>query len=230
LGSKETGGIVVSDKSAIILFSGGIDSTVTLALAIEKGINCHCLSFDYGQRHKIELTAAKKICDHYGLKQRIITIDPNCFSGCSLVDQDIDVPTGRTESEIVKAGIPNTYVPARNTLFLSFAMGYCEILAADEIHLGFNIMDRSGYPDCRPEFVEAFQGVMNVATKQSAEYSAPQLITPLIDLNKTEIIALGRKLHVPLELTHSCYSPNADDLPCGQCDACRLREEAFMQA
>lgn len=217
----------MNQPSAIILFSGGLDSTVALAVAKDRGRKCFCISFDYRQKHLVELKAAENICGHYGVHQKIIKIDPNCFSGSSLVDETVNVPVGRSQGEILSSGIQNTYVPARNTLFLSYALGYAEVVGACEIYVGFNKMDRGGYPDCRPEFVRAFQGVVDVATKQSAEGTPPQLLTPLIDLDKREIVELGVKLRAPIELTHSCYSPTSDGRPCHQCDACILREEAF---
>lgn len=217
-------------KKAIILLSGGIDSTVNLAIAIDRGLDCYAISFDYEQRHRVELKSAAAICTHYGVEQRVIKIDPSSFAGSSLVDHNVDVPTSRKGSDILEGGIPNTYVPARNTLFLSYAVGFAETLNADEIHVGMNAMDRGAYPDCRPEFVVAFQNLINVATKQSVEQTPPQLITPLLELNKAEIIALGMELNAPLELTHTCYSPTSSGLQCGVCDACHLRAEGFEEA
>ncbi|MEM1283343.1 MAG: 7-cyano-7-deazaguanine synthase QueC [Chlamydiota bacterium] len=215
---------------AIILLSGGLDCTVALAWALNKRQNCFCLSFDYAQKHNIELEAAKKVCAYYGLKQQVIHIDPHCFAGSSLVERELEVPKGRSENDIISSGIQSTYVPARNTLFMSYAMGYAEILNAKAIYVGFNKMDRGGYPDCLPAFVEAFQSVINVATKQSVESTPPTIISPLLDLDKREIVALGIDLGAPLELTHSCYSPTSVGLPCSLCDACRLRDDAFAHA
>jgi 7-cyano-7-deazaguanine synthase len=211
---------------AVILFSGGIDSTVALAMALEKDRECYALSFDYGQRHRIELDFAKEIAKHYGISLKIICIDPSVFGKTSLVGK-FPVPKDRSTSIIKASGIPNTYVPARNTLFLAYALGQAEILEASEIYVGFNDMDNSPYPDCRPAFVKAFQGLIEVATKQSVEGRVPQLLAPIISMNKTEIIQQGLALNAPLHLTFSCYDPTLDGKPCGRCDACRLRIEAF---
>ncbi len=214
---------------AVILLSGGIDSTVLLALALERGLDCLALSFDYGQRHLIELTSARAICEHYDIPQHTITIDPSAFGHSTLVHTDTPMPDKRSLKEIEQSGIPNTYVPARNTLFLSYALGQAEIIDATEIHFGMNAQDRVGYPDCRPEFVESFQRLVNVATKQSVEKTPPKIITPLIELNKAGIISLGLRLNAPLELTHSCYNPTKTGLQCGTCDACILRNEGFTK-
>lgn len=206
---------------AIVLFSGGLDSTVTLAMALNRGRDCLGLSFDYGQRHKIELDAAKVIAKHYGIQHRIIKIDPTAFGQSSLVS-NMEVPKNRTPTEIESQGIPSTYVPARNTLFLAYALGQAEILGADEIYIGCNVLDNLPYPDCRPEFIEAFQGLINVVTK-----NPPRLIAPLINWDKKKIVQEGMDLDAPLEQTFSCYDPTPKGEPCHQCDACRLRFEAF---
>ncbi len=211
---------------AIILFSGGLDSTVMLAMALDQGRDCYALSFDYGQRHRVELEAAKSITKHYNVPHHIITIDPSAFAGSSLVS-DCAVPTNRTTTEIAESGVPNTYVPARNTLFLSYALGQAEIHAAEEIYFGANALDNLPYPDCRPEFVTAYQALINVSTKQAIEGSPPTLVAPLIHWNKTEIIRKGQALNTPLHLTLSCYQPFPFNEPCQVCDACKLREEAF---
>lgn len=211
---------------AIILLSGGLDSTVMLAKALQQGNECYALSFNYGQRHKIELKAAENIAAFYDVPHRIIMIDPACFDNSSLVTS-LAVPKDRTAQQISSGGIPNTYVPARNTLFLAYAVGQAEILEAQEIHVGFNAMDCNPYPDCRPEFVNAFQLVINIATKQGVEGRPPRLITPLIDLNKTEIFKLGFSLNAPIDLSFSCYDPTIDDRPCHHCDACILRNAAL---
>jgi 7-cyano-7-deazaguanine synthase len=213
-------------KKAVILFSGGIDSTVALAIALEKGRECHALSFDYGQRHRVELKSAKTIADYYGISHQIIRIEPHIFGKTSLAS-DEPVPKDRNLKMIVSSGIPNTYVPARNTLFLAYTLGQAEVLEAEEIYVGFNDMDNSPYPDCRPAFVKAFQSLIEVATKQSIEGRVPQLLAPIISLNKTEIVKQGLALKAPLHLTFSCYDPTLDGKPCGRCDACFLREEAF---
>ncbi|MEC7839591.1 MAG: 7-cyano-7-deazaguanine synthase QueC [Chlamydiota bacterium] len=215
---------------AIILMSGGIDSTVTLALALDKGYDCLALSFDYGQRHLIELTSARAICKHYDVPHHTIKIDPSAFGMSSLVEKDSPMPKERSLKEISEGGIPNTYVPARNTIFLSFALGQAEIFNADEIHFGMNAHDISAYPDCRPEYINAFQSLIDVATKQSLEKSPPKIVTPLTKMTKGDIITTGYRLAAPIELTHSCYNPTKNDLQCGVCDACALRKEGFATA
>lgn len=212
-------------KKAIILFSGGLDSTVMLAIALEAGRTCYALSFDYNQRHLQELEAAKKLAAHYKVPHQIIKIDVPAFAASGLVCQSA-VPQGRTSSEISSGGIPSTYVPARNPIFLSFAMGQAELLGAEEIHFGCNALDYGPYVDCRPDFVEAFQAMMNLATKQAVEGYPPKLITPLIQMNKQEIVRKGKELKVPMDTTWTCYTP-ALGKPCALCDACRLRAEAF---
>lgn len=215
---------------AIILISGGIDSTVMLALAIERQIECLALSFDYGQRHSVELNSAQAICEYYQIEQKIITINPSAFGNSSLISNGCEVPSDRTTQQIANSGIPNTYVPARNTLFLCYALVQAEIIDAREIHLGMNIHDRNSYPDCRPEFISAFQNLVNVATKQSIESKPPKILTPLQDWNKAKIISEGLRLNAPLELTHSCYNPTKNGLQCGKCDACIFRSEGFSNA
>ncbi len=213
---------------AIILLSGGIDSTVLLALALERGLDCSGLSFDYGQRHLVELNSARAICQYYKIPQNIITIDPQVFGVSTLLKSQISqpVPTGSPE-EIRLAGIPSTYVPARNTLFLSYALGIAEISGAEEIHFGMNLQDRFGYPDCRPAFIEAFKKVAELATKQAVESISPKIVTPLQDWDKARIISEGMRLNAPLELTHSCYNPTKAGLQCGKCNSCVLRNEGF---
>lgn len=213
---------------AVVLLSGGLDSTVLLAHAISEGRECHALSFDYGQRHRIELESAKAIAKHFSIDHSIITIDPNAFGNSSLVSE-IAVPKNRSAEEMGK-GIPNTYVPARNTLFLSYATGKAELIGADEIYIGANAMDRTGYPDCRPEFLAAFQSLLNLSTKQAVEGHAPQLQFPLAELDKTAIISLGDDLQAPLHLSLSCYDPENDGTHCGECDACVLRRQGFLKA
>lgn len=204
---------------AVILLSGGLDSTVMLALALEQKRHCYTISFDYNQRHRIELESATAIAEHYKVPHQRIKIDPTCFASSALVSKD-HIPVNRTLHEIAAGGIPSTYVPARNSIFLAYALGYAELVEAEEIYFGCNIMDRNAYPDCRPAFVEAFQNLINFATKQSVESKPPKLMTPLIDLNKNEIIQQGVRLKAPIHLSFSCYNPTAEDLPCGQCDAC----------
>lgn len=213
---------------AIILFSGGLDSTVMLALALKQGLDCLALSFDYNQRHKIELQSAAILCDHYGVPHHTIKIDPAAFRHSALVC-DRDVVKNRSIAQIGTEGIPSTYVPARNTIFLSFALAQAEILNAGEIHVGMNASDRHCYVDCRPEFALAFQNLINVATKQSSEGGAPQLITPLLELDKVQIVKLAQELGVPIEKTHSCYSPMDNGKACEECDACIIRADAIKQ-
>jgi 7-cyano-7-deazaguanine synthase len=207
---------------AVILFSGGLDSTVMLALALKSGKECFALSFDYGQKHRIELERAKMIADHYQVNHIVIRIDPQTFKHSALLS-DKEVPKNRNAAEIAKSGIPSTYVPARNTLFLAYAVGQAEIFGAQEIHFGANAMDASPYPDCRPAFVQAYQQLINVATKQALEGSAPKIHTPLIHWDKTEIVKQGKALQIPFDLTWSCYDPTDSLTPCGSCDACVLR-------
>lgn len=211
---------------AIVLLSGGLDSSVLLALALKQGRECYALSFDYGQRHRVELEFAQKIALHYNVSQRIIHIDSSIFKISSLVS-DISVPKNRSKEEIANGKIPNTYVPARNTLFLAYAMGQAEMLNAQEIYAGPNAFDAGPYPDCTPAFIQAFQGVLNVATKQAVEGTPPRLLTPLINWDKAEIIRQGMALNVPLHMTFSCYDPLPTKEPCGVCDACILRADAF---
>lgn len=214
-------------RKAVVLFSGGLDSTVLLALAMEKGYECYPLSFDYGQRHIVELASAEAIAKHYSLSWKVIAIDPSSFQGTSLIDPSLEPPKGRREEEILRGGIPNTYVPARNTLFLSYALGYAEVLGARAIYIGVNAMDRGGYPDCRIEYIEAFRSVAALATKQSVTGEPPEIAAPLIDCDKREIASLGRALKAPLEMSFSCYSPEPSGAPCLLCDACTLRSSAL---
>lgn len=214
---------------AVIQLSGGLDSSVTLALALKQGRECFAIGFDYGQRHRVELEHAQKIASHYNVSFRVIHIDSTLFKISSLVS-DIPVPKNRSEKEIGNGKIPNTYVPARNTLFLAYAMGMAELLNAQEIHAGPNALDAAPYPDCRPAFIHAFQGVLNVGTKQAVEGAPPKLITPLIYWDKAEIIRQGMALNVPLHLTFSCYDPLPTKEPCGVCDACTLRADGFARA
>lgn len=210
----------------IVLLSGGVDSCVVLASAMKKGLDCLCLSFHYNQRHKIELEAAKEIAKYYNAKHKIITIDPTAFSLSSLVTKE-EIPKNRTIEQITNSEIPNTYVPGRNTLFIAYAAIQAEIYEAKEIHVGANLLDFHAYPDCRPIYFEKFQQLLNVATKQAIEGNPPQLKTPLIEMSKQEIVNLGIELKAPLSLTFSCYDPIEKNTPCQQCDACKIRGEAF---
>ncbi|PYL38360.1 MAG: 7-cyano-7-deazaguanine synthase QueC [Verrucomicrobia bacterium] len=216
-------------KSAVVLLSGGIDSTTTLAIAITGGYEAYALSFDYGQRHQIETQAARRAADSFGVrKHRIAKIDLRVFGGSALTG-DIDMPKQRSETEIAD-GIPVTYVPARNTIFLAYALGWAEVIQAADIFLGVNAIDYSGYPDCRPEFIEAFQTVANVGTKAGVEGRRFQIHTPLIKFSKAEIIRKAVELGVDLSLTHSCYDPSPDGFACGECDSCLLRLKGFREA
>jgi 7-cyano-7-deazaguanine synthase len=216
-------------KPAVVLLSGGMDSTTTLAIAIEEGFEAYALSFDYGQRHHIETEAAHRVADSLGAKEyRVAKIDMRVFGGSALTD-DIDVPKKRSETEFAH-GIPVTYVPARNTIFLAYALAWAEVIPASDIFLGVNAIDYSGYPDCRPEFIEAFQTLANLATKAGVEGTRFQIHTPLIKFSKTEIIRKAVELGVDLSLTHSCYDPSAEGLACGQCDSCLLRLKGFREA
>lgn len=211
----------------IVLFSGGIDSTVALAMAIQQGRQCHAVSFDYGQRHRLELECAKAIAAHYNVPHLVIKIDPAPFATSSLVNAALTIAQDRSVAEITVAGTPNTYVPGRNTLFLAYALSLAEAVNADEIVIGANAMDASPYPDCRPQYFEAFQALANCATQQAIEKCGPKIVTPLLYWDKKAIVDKGRSLGAPLEMTFSCYAPTAENAPCGHCDACILRKLAF---
>ena len=216
-------------KRAVMLLSGGIDSSTTLALAIAEGFEAYALSFDYGQRHQIEVEAARRAANSLGAKEhRVAKIDLRVFGGSALTD-DLDVPKQRSEREITD-GIPVTYVPARNTIFLAYALAWAEVIPANDIFIGVNAIDYSGYPDCRPEFIEAFENLANLATKAGMEGRRFKIHTPLIKLSKTEIIRKAIKLGVDLSLTHSCYDPTPEGLACGECDSCLLRLKGFREA
>jgi 7-cyano-7-deazaguanine synthase len=216
-------------KPAIVLLSGGIDSTTTVAIALSEGYDAYALSFEYGQRHRIETEAAHRVADSLGLKQhRVAKIDLRVFGGSALTDH-IDVPKQRAEKEIAR-GIPITYVPARNTIFLAYALAWAEVIAAADIFLGINAIDYSGYPDCRPEFIDAFETLANVGTRAGVEGRRFQIHTPLIKLSKAEIIRKAVKLGIDLSLTHSCYDPSPEGLACGECDSCLLRLKGFREA
>ena len=215
-------------KSAVGLLSGGIDSTTTLAIAIAEGYQTYALSFDYGQRHQIETEAARRVANSLGAKEhRIAKIDLRVFGGSALTD-DVAVPKQRLETEIAH-GIPVTYVPARNTIFLAYALAWAEVIPANDIFLGVNAIDYSGYPDCRPEFIAAFENLANVGTKAGVEGRRFKIHTPLIKFSKTDIIRKAVDLGVDLSLTHSCYDPTPD-LACGECDSCLLRLKGFREA
>jgi 7-cyano-7-deazaguanine synthase len=216
-------------KPAVVLLSGGIDSATTLAIAIAQRYEAHALSFDYGQRHQIETEAARRVANSLGTKEhRIAKIDLRVFGGSALTD-DVAVPKQRSETEIAH-GIPVTYVPARNTIFLAYALAWAEVIPANDIFIGVNAIDYSGYPDCRPEFIEAFENLANVGTKAGVEGRHFQIYTPLIKLSKADIIRKGVELGVDLSLTHSCYDPTTEGLACGECDSCLLRLKGFREA
>jgi 7-cyano-7-deazaguanine synthase len=216
-------------KRAVVLLSGGIDSTTTLAIAIAGDCEAYALSFDYGQRHQIEMEAARRVANSLGAKEhRIAKIDLRIFGGSALTD-NVAVPKKRSEIEIAD-GIPVTYVPARNTIFLAYALAWAEVIQAADIFLGVNAIDYSGYPDCRPEFIEAFQTVADVGTKAGVEGRRFHVRTPLIKFSKAEIIRKAVELGVDLSLTHSCYDPSPEGLACGGCDSCLLRLKGFREA
>jgi 7-cyano-7-deazaguanine synthase len=215
-------------KRAVVLVSGGLDSATTLAVSIRDGFEPYALSFDYGQRHKIEVLAAKRVAASLGAREhRIAQIDLRVFGGSALTDE-IPVPKNGNEKE--SGGIPITYVPARNTIFLSYALAWCEVLGALDIFIGANAVDYSGYPDCRPTFIAAFETLANVATKAGVEGAGFRIHAPLLTMSKAQIIETGTSLGVDFSLTHSCYDPRPDGLACGQCDSCRIRLEGFRQA
>ena len=214
---------------AVCLLSGGLDSATCLAWARRAGFEVYALSFDYGQRHSVELEAARKVATALGAAaHRVARIDLRVFGHSALTD-DIAVPKGRDHAAMA-AEIPITYVPARNTIFLSFALAWAEVLEAAAIVIGVNALDYSGYPDCRPEFIQAFQTMANLATKTGVEGTSVTIHTPLIELSKADIVRLGVELGVPFELTHSCYDPSPTGTACGECDSCLLRERGFREA
>ena len=215
-------------NKAVILLSGGLDSTTCLAIAKNQSFELYALTFNYGQRHDFELKTAQKIVDHYQIKNHsIVDIDLAQFGGSALTDE-IDVPKDRSESEMTD--IPVTYVPARNTVFLSLALAWAETINAFNIFIGVNILDYSGYPDCRPEYIAAFEKTANLATKAGVSGQSFKIHTPLINMKKSEIILNGLKLGVDYSLTSSCYDPLKNGTPCGQCDACILRLKGFQEA
>jgi len=215
---------------AVVLLSGGLDSATTLAIAYAEGYECHALSFDYGQRHVRELESAKQVATALGAVQHLtLRLDLSAIGGSALT-ADIDVPKGRSE-EAMGTGIPVTYVPARNTIFLSHALAWAEVLGAEDVFIGVNALDYSGYPDCRPEFIEAFEKLADLATQAGVEgRSRLRVHAPLIELSKAQIVARAYELSVPLSLTWSCYAPEPDGRACGLCDSCLLRKKGFAEA
>lgn len=213
-------------KPAVVLLSGGLDSATCLAIARSQGFDCYCLSFDYGQRHNAELKAAERVVQALGAKEhRVLNLGLAQFGGSALTDTSIAVPT-----EGIQSGIPVTYVPARNTIMLSLALAWAEVLGSMDIFVGVNAVDYSGYPDCRPEYIAAFQAMANLATKAGVEGQILRIHTPLIDLSKAEIIRMGDELGVDYALTVSCYQADHAGRACGVCDSCRLRQAGFAAA
>ncbi|HET9075567.1 MAG TPA: 7-cyano-7-deazaguanine synthase QueC [Acidimicrobiales bacterium] len=219
-----------SGKRAVVLLSGGLDSTTVLAVARAEGYRCHALSFDYGQRHEIELRAAQRVAAALGAEQHVVArIDLRQFGGSALT-ADVEVPKA-ARVEDIGTGIPVTYVPARNTIFLSFALAWAETLEASDLWIGVNALDYSGYPDCRPEYIAAFETMANLATRAGVEGRTRIAIhTPLMHMTKADIVRRGLELGVDYGLTHSCYDPGPDGRPCGACDSCLLRAKGFAEA
>ncbi|MFT5450735.1 MAG: 7-cyano-7-deazaguanine synthase [Enterobacterales bacterium] len=215
----------MSKTKAVVLFSGGLDSTTVLAQAQAAGFDCYAMSFDYSQRHSVELNAARLIAKQAGVTEhKIINLDLSQIGGSALTDSSIEIPDHET------SGIPITYVPARNTIFLSIALGWAEVLGANHIFVGVNAVDYSGYPDCRPEYIAAFEKMANLATRVGVEEHSLKIETPLIDLTKAEIVKLGMSLGVDYSQTVSCYQADEEGKACAVCDSCRLRKQGFIEA
>ena len=216
-------------KKAVVLSSGGLDSTVTMAVAKDMGYSIYSLTFDYDQRHRLEIESAKKVADYFKVERHLIfPVNLRLFGGSALTSE-IDVPKERS-TEQMQTGIPVTYVPARNTIFLSLALGWAEALGARDIFIGVTAIDYSGYPDCRPEYIEVIQKMMNLATKAGVEGEHFRVHAPLLHMNKAEIVKQGKEMGVDFSITHSCYDPDEDGNPCGKCDSCQLRLKGFEQA
>jgi 7-cyano-7-deazaguanine synthase len=220
-----------NNKKAVVLLSGGLDSATTLAIAKNEGFTCHALTFRYGQRHSVETTSARKVAKALGvIEHRIIDIDLAVFGASALTDHSIEVPKQRPDLDSTE-NIPITYVPARNTIFLSYALAWAEVLGAFDIFIGVNATDYSGYPDCRPEFISAYQSMANLATAAAVQNKGQYKIhTPIINLTKGQIIQKGTDLGMDYSLTHSCYDPDSQGRSCGRCDSCRLRLKGFTEA
>ena len=224
--------VYANTRAAVVLTSGGLDSATCMAIAKADGFaKLYALTFDYGQRHRHELLAAERVAYDFGAEHRVITIDLRQFGGSALTADAIDVPKDRDEASM-SAGVPVTYVPARNTVFLSYALAWSEVLDVRDVYVGVNAVDYSGYPDCRPEFIAAFEAMANLATKMTTEPgSLPfQVHAPLVHLAKADIIRRGVALHVDYGLTHSCYDPDPDGFACGRCDSCIIRRRGFLDA
>lgn len=216
-------------RKAVVLLSGGLDSTTVLAIAKEQGFEPYALSFRYGQRHEVELAAAQRVAAAAGVVRHVVCdIDLRVFGGSALT-ADVEVPKHKTADEISGDEIPITYVPARNTVFLSFALAYAEVVGSTDIFIGVSALDYSGYPDCRPEFIAAFQQMANLATRAGVEGNSLTIHTPLIDLTKAQTVEIGQRLGVDYSLTSSCYDPDAGGRPCGHCDSCLLRIKGFAE-
>ena len=216
-------------KKAVVLLSGGLDSATALAIAMDQGYDCSAISFDYEQRHKIEIEFAKAQCTILGINHKTILPDFGKFGGSALTDKGLEVPVHRDIDEMTES-IPITYVPGRNTIFIAYALSYAETIDAQTIFLGVNCLDYSGYPDCRPVYIEAFETLAALSSKQAVEGKPIKIETPLIDKTKVEIIQIGTKLGVDYSITSSCYNPTKDGLACGKCDSCILRSQGFEQA
>ncbi|MDA0830426.1 MAG: 7-cyano-7-deazaguanine synthase QueC [Burkholderiales bacterium] len=215
----------IEQAKAVILVSGGLDSATTIAYAQSKHFLCHALSIDYGQRHISELNFARGLCGHFNVAEhKVIKVDLAALGGSALTDTSQQIPTEKS------AGIPSTYVPARNTIMLSIALGWAEVLGAQDVFIGANAVDYSGYPDCRPEYIDAYERVANLATKAGVEGSGFRIHAPLIDLKKADIIKVGYKLGVDFSQTISCYQASPSGAACGICDSCRIRKEGFLEA
>lgn len=218
-----------SANKAVVLVSGGLDSATTLAIAAGRGFKPFAMSFRYGQRHACELDAAQKVAAAFGVSEhKTVSIDLGSFGGSALT-ADIDIPKDRTANDM-DAGIPVTYVPARNTIFLSYALGWAEVIGAHDIFIGVNAIDYSGYPDCRPAFIEAFERLANLATREGVEGRPFAIHAPLIGMTKADIIKTGARLGVDYSITHSCYDPTPGGLACGRCDSCIIRRRGFVEA
>lgn len=217
-------------RNAVVLLSGGLDSTTVLAIAKDRGYKPYALSFRYGQRHEVELAAAQRVAQAAGVVRHVVCdIDLRVFGGSALT-ADVEVPKHDSADEVGGEGIPITYVPARNTLFLSFALAYAEVIGSTDVFIGVSALDYSGYPDCRPEFIAAYERMANLATRAGVEGNELKIQTPLIDKTKAETVEIGTRLGVDYSLTSSCYDPDAEGRPCGHCDSCLLRLRGFAEA